>query len=267
MFARHTPPYTVDCIILLYEFHLVGPASSLSVFRVSDIYSEKPIIKCIANTGEHNVCGTAATGRSAGRRLFFWFHMFYDNDKSFRFVLITGLTTVHASLCSVRQRGQAAVKWGRSLANRFSSCILNDLIQVDRFEQSHLLLAGNRKQVRVIVKCLRAVPPSFWGVRNFFQLLYTLQTDYGRQVLSRFQVRKDNEFSISLHPRNKRGHSSKSQNIPLPELWYSVYVSGIIQRSRCQNGKLWQQHSTSNLFVLFAFLFSLFVITYFRSPS
>ena len=142
MFARHTPPYTVDCIILLYVtyvFHPGGPASSLSVFRVSDIYSEKPIIKCIANTGEHNVCGTAATGRSAGGRLFFWFHMFYGNDKSFRFVLITGLTTVHASLCSVRQRGQAAVKWGRSLANRFSSYILNDLIQVDRFEQSHLL--------------------------------------------------------------------------------------------------------------------------------
>ena len=183
--------------------------------------------------------------------------MFYDNDKSFRFVLITDwhliLTTVHASLCSVRQRGQAAVQWGRSLANRFSSYILNDLIQVDRFEQSHLLLAGNRMQVRVIVKCLRAMPPSFWGVRNLFRLLYTLQTYYG---LSRFQVRKDNEFSISLHPRNKRGHSSKSQNIPLPELWYSVYVSGIIQRSRCQNGKLWQQHSTSNLFVLFAFLLS-----------
>ena len=70
------PPYTVDYIILLYEFHPVGPASSLSVFRVSDIYSEKPIIKCIANTGEHNVCGTAATGRSAGRRLFFGFICF-----------------------------------------------------------------------------------------------------------------------------------------------------------------------------------------------
>ena len=97
--------------------------------------------------------------------------MFYDNDKSFRFVLITDwhliLTTVHASLCSVRQRGQAAVQWGRSLANRFSSYILNDLIQVDRFEQSHLLLAGNRMQVRVIVKCLRAVPPSFWGSVDF----------------------------------------------------------------------------------------------------
>ena len=67
------------------------------------------------------------------------------------------------------------------------------------------------------------------------------------------QVRKN---SISpdtevWHPRNKRGHSS---NLPLPELWYRVYY-GFIQRSRCQNGKLWQQCSTCYLFVVFSFLF------------
>ena len=77
---------------------------------------------------------------------------------------------------------------------------------------------------------------------------------------SRSQVRNDNEFSISWHRRNKRGHSSNSKYIPLPELSYRVYVSGFIQRWRCQNGKLWKQHSTSNLFVLFSFLFLSFTL-------
>ena len=89
---------------------------------------------------------------------------------------------------------------------------------------------------------------------------YGLQKhSYRRQISSgcRSQVRKDNnESSISWHPRNTRGQSSNSQNIPLPELWYRVYASGFIQRTWCQNGKLWQQRPTSNLFVVFPFFFS-----------
>ena len=114
--------------------------------------------------------------------------------------------------------------------------------------------------------------------------LYPRQIEYGRRKHSyrcrqrdlsgcRSQVRNANEFSISSdtkfrNPRNKRGHSSNSQNIPLPELWYRVY--GFTQRSRCHNGKLWKQYSTSYLFVCFPLTFVLIWLGHtilFRSPS
>ena len=49
------------------------------------------------------------------------------------------------------------------------------------------------------------------------------RTAYGLQkhswtIPSWSQIRKDNEFSISWHRRNERGHSSNSQYIPHPEL-------------------------------------------------
>ena len=101
---------------------------------------------------------------------------------------------------------------------------------------------------------------SFLATLSFSLYPILTRTGYGLRkhrwhFPSRSQVRNDNKFSISWHRRNKRGHSSNSKYIPLPELSYRVYISGFIQRWRCQNGKLWKQHSTSNLFILFSFLF------------
>ena len=72
------------------------------------------------------------------------------------------------------------------------------------------------------------------------------QTGYGRQKHSyRRQV------LYGCRPQSRKGNefSRHSRNIPLPELWSCVYE--FVQRSRCQNGKLWQRCYTSYLFVGF----------------